>query len=340
MRGAPAIDEAVQRQAQTLARRWLARPAEVSLLAHRENTVFKVDDGGKRPFALRLMRARYNSPAAIRSEIAWLRHLHSHGVRVAEPLPALDGEYLHRFRLGGRVRYACASAFVEGDSLAVVLDRVGPDEQLSLWRELGAMMARMHRASDGLDITGEFRRRCWDARGLVGLRPIWGAFWRGPLVQKGEHEPLRAMRRALFRQLEDAAEGLDYGLIHCDLNPDNVLCRREEGRWRLSFIDFDDGGFGYRLYDIIIALFSFDGHKSYDGFRDALLAGYRSVRPMGGIDPGEELMFKAIRAATLFGWLSARLEDCADPERPSRSRQRLMKHQRLYRQALDSARSR
>ena len=41
-----------------------------------------------------------------------------------------------------------------------------------------------------------------------------------------------------------------FGLIHADAHLDNVLFDGQQAR----LIDFDDCGFGYRIYDVAVAL--------------------------------------------------------------------------------------
>ena len=69
---------------------------------------------------------------------------------------------------------------------------------------------------------------------------------------------------------------LDMGLIHADLVRENVLVNGSD----LYFIDFDDGGFGYRLFDVATALLKNRAEPNYADLQTALIDGYRSLRAL------------------------------------------------------------
>ena len=66
--------------------------ANLEVIKHRENTVFKVtaDDGSR--FVLRVHRAGYHSDAALRSELTWMRALRDFGISVPAVVPAKNGD--------------------------------------------------------------------------------------------------------------------------------------------------------------------------------------------------------------------------------------------------------
>ena len=94
------------------------------------------------------------------------------------------------------------------------------------------------------------------------------------------------------------------GLIHADLHLDNALFVREE----VGLIDFDDCGFGYRLYDIAVALWELRGRDDYESFRAALVAGYTEHRPL----PPDQLAhldaFIAAREVAFALWFAGTAE--------------------------------
>ncbi|MEZ5791789.1 MAG: phosphotransferase [Nitratireductor sp.] len=73
---------------------WGIQGAEVSLAAQRENTVFRINSGG-RAFALRLHRPGYRSMGELQSELQWMAHLNANGLGTPEPLASIDGSYCH-----------------------------------------------------------------------------------------------------------------------------------------------------------------------------------------------------------------------------------------------------
>ena len=75
---------------------------------------------------------------------------------------------------------------------------------------------------------------------------------------------------------------------------------------RLQFIDFDDVGFGFRLFDLATALIKNLGERDYPALRDALISGYREVR---AIDIEALELFVLLRSATYVGWIIERMEE-------------------------------
>ena len=98
------------------------------------------------------------------------------------------------------------------------------------------------------------------------------------------------------------AEGADFGLIHADVLRENVLIH--EGR--LSLIDFDDSGFGFRAYDLATA--------EVQGLEDpmnavaslALHEGYRAARRADAPPLGDVTLFVALRTFASCGWIVTR----------------------------------
>jgi len=52
-----------------------------------------------------------------------------------------------------------------------------------------------------------------------------------------------------------------------------------------AVIDFDDSGFGWHQYDLTVALIAYQDHPDFVMFRDACIAGYRSVRAISDAGP-------------------------------------------------------
>jgi Ser/Thr protein kinase RdoA (MazF antagonist) len=83
----------------------------------------------------------------------------------------------------------------------------------------------------------------------------------------------------------------------------------------LHLIDFDDGGFGYRLFEVATAFYPHRNSADFDTLKTSLAAGYHSIRPlnMSGLD-----LFLALRAMTYVGWNIARLDEDPSGERNAR----------------------
>jgi len=111
--------------------------------------------------------------------------------------------------------------------------------------------------------------------------------------------------------LQDIAPDLDCGLIHADLVPANVMI--DDGD--LRFIDFDDGGYGFRLFDVATALLKHIDAPDYGTLNTALIAGYKTTR---SIDASHLDLFMALRALTYVGWNITRMTEAGGTARNAR----------------------
>jgi Ser/Thr protein kinase RdoA (MazF antagonist) len=276
--------------AETAAKAWGAHVLRT--LRDRENHVFEMGLPSGDRAALRLHRAGYQSPAAIRSELWWCAELARSGLPVPAALPALDGALLVRLPDG---RHASAIAWMAGEALgeaAKPFNRPLP-QVLDAYHALGQLLARVHRTTDALTLPDGFTRPRWDLDGLVGDTPLWGRFWEHPAATSDQRATLVRARDALRERLAG-----DSGLIHADVLRENVLVNDRS----VSLIDFDDSGFGFRLHDLGTALVQTFQHPEQPQIRAALMAGYGT---------GDQDMVKAFtlaRALSSVGWTMPRLQ--------------------------------
>jgi Ser/Thr protein kinase RdoA (MazF antagonist) len=275
--------------AETAAAHWGGRVTR--LLRDRENHVFEMDLPSGRA-ALRLHRAGYQSTAAIQSELWWCAALAKAGLPVPAALTALDGNLLVALPDG---RHASAIAWVEGEALGEAGQPFARPlaDVLDLHHALGSLLARLHRATDALVLPEGFVRPRWDSDGLVGENPFWGRFWDHPAATPDQRAALIRARDALRERLSG-----EIGLIHADVLRENVLVNDRS----VALIDFDDSGFGFRLYDLGTVLSQNLYEPAYTDIRDSLMAGY------GTSD--REMVEASTLARTLasVGWTMPRLK--------------------------------
>ena len=96
---------------------------------------------------------------------------------------------------------------------------------------------------------------------------------------------------------------LDFGLIHADAVRDNVLV---QDNYKVNLIDFDDSGFGFRLFDIATTLLHYINDKNFLIMKENILKGYLSVR---FLDFYFLNIFILIRSFTYVGWNISRLNE-------------------------------
>ncbi|MBV7396897.1 phosphotransferase enzyme family protein [Mameliella sediminis] len=296
------MTEAVQ-QALTL---WGFAGARCDFVAGRENRVYRVHTN-EGDFALRLKRPGYRSEAELWSELQWLDAIDRAGLHVPRPRRSLSGKLLEQ--VGGGfadlIGWMHGTPLGEGQAPLALAD--GP----LVFRRLGQILARLHEASDAWTYPPGFTRCSWDADGLLGEDPVWGCFWENPTLDPEARALLERFRVQARQALKRYADRLDYGLIHADPLRENVLVDGEE----IKLLDFDDGGFGFRLFDIATALLRNMDEPDYPTLKAALLEGYREVRPL---DDRLLDLFLALRAVTYVGWIVPRMGEAGAEERNAR----------------------
>ncbi len=273
--------------------------AELRLIKNRENAVFEMMLPGTRA-ALRLHRPGYQSPAAIRSELWWVSQLARVGLPVPVPLMTLSQDLLADLG-GGNI--ASAIAWVPGQALGEggALLRQSPAEQLALHHGLGRLLAQMHTATDSLTLPSDFVRPDWGIEGLLGESPLWGRFWEHPALSAADAAVLQAAREC--GRLRLAEYRGSQGLIHADVIRENVLAHPGQ----LTLIDFDDSGFGYRLYDLGTALRDSLHEPLLPAITAALIDGYSGVRTFSAEDRAMLPVFVLLRTLASVGWTMPRL---------------------------------
>ena len=288
--------------------RWGMDDASLSFVAGRENHVYRVAtrDGD---FALRIRRRGLRGRAEILSELAWLDAMDRAGLSVPRPVPSLAGSLLET--VGGRE--ADMTVWLRGTPLGRSGEPLRLKDAPQAFHRLGREIALLHDACDEFRPPEGFVRSRWDLDGLLGEEPLWGRFWENPTLDKETRGLLERFRREASRQLELRAGELDHGLIHADLVRENVLL--DDGHDRPRLLDFDDGGFGFRLFDIAGALLKNRKEPGRLDIESSLVEGYRTVRRL---DVSLLGLFMALRAVTYVGWIVPRMAEDGSPERNAR----------------------
>lgn len=269
------------------------------LINDRENAVYEAQFPFGRA-ALRLHRVGYQTETAIRSELWWCAAMAAAGAPVPRPLPARDGELLHALSSG---RMASVIAWVDGPEFGkagVPLPGTAT-EQADRHRALGDLVAQFHDATDALVLPGWFQRPRWDVPGLTGDSPFWGRFWDHPALEPAERDILLQARAHVGATLAaHQAQGGDFGLVHADVLRENVLLA-EDGP---KLIDFDDAGWGFRVYDLGTMLSQTLYEPHLPDLAAALAEGYAARRPLArDLIPVATLA----RCCASVGWAAPRL---------------------------------
>lgn len=281
--------------ARTALAAWGLEKAQIQLIARRENIVYRVNHQGA-TYALRLHRPGYQTEAMIRSELAWMQYLGAAGLTVPAPVPSRSAALLEK----AAGFSADLLTWLDGQPLGATGTPLALADREGTFAAMGAMMARVHRASDIWDRPSGFIRKSWDIEGLLGDTPLWDRFWDNPALTPQQRTRTISARDALQSDL--AARASDFGLIHADMLRENVMINGTI----LGLIDFDDSGFGYRLFDVATALIKNRMEPDYPALKSAFLNGYRAQRPL---DTTLLPQFMLIRALSYMGWIITRMDE-------------------------------
>jgi Ser/Thr protein kinase RdoA (MazF antagonist) len=290
--------------AEQACKQWSCITSAPQLFMHRENSVFKVETT-RGPAALRVHRHGYHSKTSIRSEMQWMAHLSQNGMHVPEPLVNLRKAYIADVPHDGKTYFADLLTWLDGEPLGNSSDPLAHSKKdiECIFFNLGSTIAQLHSLSDSWAMPTDFDRHAWDLDGFVGEKPFWGAFWKASDLSDDHRNILDQARQKAMRDLDALRRaGADYGLIHADFVRQNILFVGADVR----IIDFDDSGFGFRMYDFATALVKNRDEPHYDAIKTSLFEGYRSRRKLVALDEQSLDLFLSLRDFAYLGWMDAR----------------------------------
>ena len=285
---------------------WNLQGAEYHLVAARENAVFKVTTD-RATYALRLHRMGYRSDQELWSELKWMEIATQSNITCPAPIPSKAGDFLC---LVESVQVDVLT-WLSGRTLSETVPEGSRTYRAKVFRSLGVEMARLHKACDAWSLPSEFGRCAWNRNGLLGETPLWDRFWDNPALSSDDRKLFLEMRERTNCDLLKIENELDYGLIHADLVSANVMINDDQ----ISLIDFDDGGFGFRLFDIATALLKHLHDEDFSTLRTSLIDGYTSVRPL---ETDAFDLFMLLRATTYVGWNISRMKEDGAQDRNHR----------------------
>jgi Ser/Thr protein kinase RdoA (MazF antagonist) len=225
------------------------------------NFVFFFKASG-RDRVLRFNHASERTASEIQAELAYINALAKSGVRVAQPVCSITGKDVESVDTGQGRFHAVVFEALPGKQLD--LEELTAD-QLVRW---GRALAELHQAAPHYTQPG---RPSWQDQ-LNTVPKIL------PTEERGALEELARLRREL-NQL--AITEQNFGLIHYDFEPDNLLWDGDQP----GIIDFDDCAWYWFVADIALAVSDLfdDSARAVDLQNEAFqhfITGYRSVRPL------------------------------------------------------------
>jgi len=259
----------------TLRKEFGVEPRRVSLLAsHSFNTLFRADLSDGRRLAVRVGEVRIHADGVEAVEAGWLDSLRAAS---ALPVPALLADRHGHHVVAGWLsavpgpRFCSVMSWVAGRTVRQEFDR-------GTARAMGVVQAMLH------DHASSYSPQDVPP-GIVADRVVYFA----DTSKLGRYQ---SHYGSMFVEAIDRVQAhLDAlwtapphrpHLLHGDLGPQNIM------RWRtqLSPIDFQDLQFGFDLQDVAITVADLRRVYAEESLIDALMEGYRSVRPWPLNDEG------------------------------------------------------
>jgi Ser/Thr protein kinase RdoA (MazF antagonist) len=268
----------------------------IELLRYVLNTEFIVTGrpdgmpGEVRKYVLRVNAPNFHSRAEIASELEWLDAI-TKETRLSVPVPVKTkkGDWVTTVDHPGLGTWRHCVLFDFLPASAPAEEGITPNRI----EFLGALIGLLHKHSAGFDPPPGFIRKHWD---LEGIR---GEILDVPITQA--YADLTSEERQVLKDAQEiVAEATNrlgtgprvYGLIHGDLHLKSMLFSPSGSP---VVIDFDTCGYGYYVYDLAVAVWDIFNRDDFTVLRDALLGGYRKVRPLSDLEETFMIHFVAGR---------------------------------------------
>ena len=224
---------------------------------------------------------------------------------VPRPIRSKRGQWVERVEtpLVGEARHCSALEWIDGRFINKSLNPLH-------MKSLGQGIGRLHKVARHCRIV---ERRYWNAEGLVGSNAKLGSVENLPKISPLDQRTISEGRGVTFRALKRYESKFPHkqGMIHADLHFGNLLL--SEGR--IAMIDFDDCGFGFHAYDLVVpfrhaeAILGKRRRRELSAFREALIEGY--CREANWDRHDDEVFSHMIMARrfALLAWLNSRSDN-------------------------------
>lgn len=281
----------------------VSKECEIQLLKYSENLTYLIEDGQKR-YVLRLYRPGYHKKEEQIGELLWIKQLKQDTqLKTADVIPGRDGELIQKIAVQDT-----------GDQLDGALFEFLPGKNLSgmtgeslyhYMKEIGKITALLHNHAISWEKSGSIGRFTWNFEDLVGAKARWGDYSEMNALTPFQKKAYDNAVWMIKRRLERYGKGKDrYGLIHSDLNINNILVDGEE----LYVLDFDDCGYGWFLYDLATSVLEYFDEVQ-ERCMKALLEGYGQYRKLSEKDLEELETFLVLRKIVRVGWIATHADN-------------------------------
>lgn len=276
----------------------------INFINHGENTTFRILAKSGQTYLLRIHRQDYHTKSAIIEELTWLHHLAKKGLSVPNPVLSKKEnmvETIESHETGSR--NCSVFKWIHG---SFIRKSVKPRHMFEIGQLLGDLQNHTPKGPTK-------NRQYWTADGLVGSTPKFGSIDKLHSTTSSEQKILNRARKLIFKKLK-AYENKHpdrQGLIHADLHFGNIVST-DKG---LGAIDFDDCGFGFFAYDLVMPFVSAQNSLGeskkhlFPQYRKALIDGYKTKRKWDDDDEAIYTQLITARKLLMLGWLNSRSDN-------------------------------
>lgn len=276
---------------------------EIKFINHGENTTFKVLAANDKKYLLRIHREGYHSLQAIIEELRWLKRLSNKKILVPQPIFTKDKKLVVTAELQkyNFKRNCSLLSWTEGRFVNKKITKLQAFE-------VGRQIAVLHKHSKL-----RTSRTYWEAEGLVGLKAKMGSISKLPHVTKVQQNLLNQFRKKVYSALrkiqKDKPDKL--GLIHADPHYGNILFTNN----KVAFIDFDDCGYGFLIYDLVVNYLSMENvlgknkKHFFSDYKQTLMEGYNSLIKLDSVDIKLFDLLVLARKISMLAWLNSRSDN-------------------------------
>jgi len=297
--------------------------SRLTLVNHGENTTYRVDGEASDRYLLRIHRPRYQTDTGIVEEMEWLNALHSDtDLIVPNPVQNRAGTYLSKASAPGIPETRNCVLF-EWIDMRFRCKSLGS----KALRNVATATAKLQIHAVAYQTTPLKGRLTWDTEGLIGKTAHWGNIATVPGFEDSDRALVIEARDQAARELMKAeARSGTMGLIHADLHDGNYGFKGHD----VAFIDFDDCGAGFWLYDTAVTLAALRTLPRFKHLRDAYLNSYAKRRPFGPSEAGllDTLIFA--RFICTCAWVHSRSDNPDIAAHAEATRTRLLEATKRY----------
>lgn len=269
----------------------------ISHLKYSENFTYLITGENGEKYVLRVNRPGYHTLEELNSELVWMHALHKDtDIEMAEVLPGKNGELIQILSLSDKKNlYTCGLfSFVEGRGIR----DMEYTELLHYQKIIGSICAKLHNHVLRWEPAKTLPRFTWTEKDLLGKEARVGDWKDSDQLSDAQKEILQQAVDIGLKRLEVYGKSEDrYGLIHSDLNINNILVDGEH----VKVLDFDDCGYGWFLYDMATSVLEYE--ETLEPMIQAWIEGYETIRTLSKEDKEEIETFVILRKIVRMGWL-------------------------------------